>query len=196
MAFLVSFNGQFQKISVADLRQAYNISKSKRSSEVNLHTENNSQSEPKGTSHFSQAYKRTEESKRSLQKNFYAKDIMTSPTLIIRESQKITEAFDLMNKKNIRHLPVLDEKDLLCGIISDRDILNYSNLRGTIKEAMTKKVITCMTSTLAQDIARVMVENKVGALPVVDKDYNVVGMITNTDILELTIKHFHYERSI
>jgi acetoin utilization protein AcuB len=101
-----------------------------------------------------------------------------------------------MQERRIRHLPVTREDGLL-GILSDRDIrlnlpspantlsvweVNYLLARLTVAEVMTRVVITVGADRDVAAAAHLMLEHKIGALPVV-ADGHLVGIITETDLL-------------
>ncbi len=98
-----------------------------------------------------------------------------------------------MHLANIRHIPVVDEKGNLIGILSDRNILRA--VGGTaseddelgndfvIGEIMTRDVRTVSKETPAFKAAEIMIEQKIGALPVTGEDGQLIGMVTETDYL-------------
>jgi acetoin utilization protein AcuB len=107
-----------------------------------------------------------------------------------------------MRVRKIRHLPVLDDKGRLAGIVTDRDLRqvifepsiqeqlgNLPNVLNvlTVKEVMTWGVVTVQPQTGIREAARIMHEQKIGALPVVQGD-RVVGMLTETDVLKIFVK--------
>jgi len=108
-------------------------------------------------------------------------------------TDRLLDLYALMSDRRIRHLPVLDQGRLV-GIISDRDILTYGqkqsgclvfppNLRAS--DIMTADVVSCTPDTpLAQAAAR-MVDLKVDALPVIDAQSHLVGVVTASDIMGL-----------
>jgi acetoin utilization protein AcuB len=124
------------------------------------------------------------------------KDWMTAPPLTASPDTGVFEARRLMQERRIRHLPVTREDGLL-GILSDRDIrlnlpspantlsvweVNYLLARLTVAEVMTRVVITVGADRDVAAAAHLMLEHKIGALPVV-ADGHLVGIITETDLL-------------
>jgi acetoin utilization protein AcuB len=108
-----------------------------------------------------------------------------------------------MHEHQFRRLPVVDEKGRLVGIVSERDLLYASPPPSTLLsglelnhllaelqtgEIMTREVITTTPDTFVEDAARLMVDNKIGGLPVVDEDNQVVGVITETDVFKAFIE--------
>jgi len=123
-------------------------------------------------------------------------DIMTTPALTVGLDMPVLEARQLMERQRIRHLPVTDGGRLM-GIITDRDIrlnlpspatslsvweVNYLIARLTVGSVMRRAVITIDQHREAAEAARIMLDHKIGALPVVDGGV-VVGIVTETDML-------------
>ncbi|MBI2000716.1 MAG: CBS domain-containing protein [candidate division NC10 bacterium] len=105
-------------------------------------------------------------------------------------------AMTLIRQKGIRHLPVV-ERGRLVGIVTDRDIrqaspspatslevheLHYLLEKIKIREIMTRKVYTVTPDSPIEEAARLMLQHKIGGLPVL-QDGDLVGIITETDIL-------------
>lgn len=125
------------------------------------------------------------------------RDCMTSPATTIGPDAPFQEALELMRQHHFRRLPVVDFQGALVGIVSERDLLhaapspasslsmwelNYLLWKLQIKTLMTEKVISVTPETPIEVAARIMVERKIGGLPVVDVNGHVIGVITETDI--------------
>lgn len=130
------------------------------------------------------------------------KDRMTRPPITAPPEMPMQEALKLMRERRIRRLPVVDKKGKLIGIVSDRDLLhaspsdatslsvwelNYLLSKVTLKDVMTKNVITVTPETPVQEAARIMAEKKIGGLPVVQAG-KVVGIITETDLFRVLLE--------
>ena len=104
----------------------------------------------------------------------------------IRENQKVRECIDALNSKKVGALLVVDEKDALKGIVSERDILRkgFSNLDKSVGDIMTPaaKLITSDKSENIVDVMKKMNDNKVRHLPVMDKD-KLVGLVSIGDVI-------------
>jgi len=125
-------------------------------------------------------------------------DCMTRPAVTIPWDALTGVAWKLMRARKIRHLPVLDDKGSLVGIVTDRDLRqvifdpviqeqlgNLSRALNllTIREVMTWGVVTAHPLTEIRRAARIMREQRIGALPVVE-DNKVVGILTETDVIQ------------
>jgi acetoin utilization protein AcuB len=123
-------------------------------------------------------------------------EIMTTPAVTVGVDMPVLEAQKLMVTSRIRHLPVTEGGRLL-GVVTDRDIrlnlpspatslsvweINYLIARLTVESVMTKAVITVTPERDAAAAAHLMLDHKIGALPVVDHGM-VVGIVTETDML-------------
>lgn len=124
------------------------------------------------------------------------RDLMTKEPLTVSLDTPVVEARRTMVDRRIRHLLVTDG-GRLAGIVTDRDIrlnlpspatslsvweINYLLGRMTVGSIMTSTVITVEPGRDAVAAARLMLDHKIGALPVVDTG-TVVGILTETDIL-------------
>jgi CBS domain-containing protein len=124
------------------------------------------------------------------------KDIMVKEVATLDIDDELSLANDIMRLGRIRHLPVVSGENLV-GIISERDLfrsslaqaLGYGNkdtrevmktLR--IRDVMVKQLATVTPDTKLKDAVALMVDRKIGCLPVV-RDNKLLGLITETDIL-------------
>lgn len=122
---------------------------------------------------------------------------MSHPVTTVTADMPIVDALNLMQRERIRRAPVVRDGRLI-GIVSDKDLLNaspspatslsvwemnYLLSKITIKDVMTKKVLTVTEDTPIEEAARIMVDNKIGGLPVMRGDL-VVGIITETDLFK------------
>jgi CBS domain-containing protein len=119
------------------------------------------------------------------------RDLMTYPVMCALSTDRLLDLYALMSDRRIRHLPVLSQGRLV-GIISDRDILTYGqkqsgclvfppNLRAS--DIMSADVVSCTPDTPLAEAAARMVDIKVDALPVVDENNHLVGVVTASDIM-------------
>lgn len=131
-----------------------------------------------------------------------AVEIMVSPVATLSSASMISDAVQLFQAKKFRHVPVISRQKGLIGMVSDRDVLRYlgeksiskDNIPHTelnnITEVMTTDVVSASSCTDVRYIARLFVEGRIGAMPIVDNE-KLVGMITRSDILRAVMKNFH-----
>jgi acetoin utilization protein AcuB len=125
---------------------------------------------------------------------------MKKDLITITKDERMTTARKIMKEKNIRHLPVVDGKKLI-GLVTNMDIrkaeaspatsleireLHYLLDKITAGEIMTRNVITISPDISIEEAATLIHDNKIGCLPVVE-DGNLVGMITENDVMEILI---------
>jgi CBS-domain-containing membrane protein len=93
----------------------------------------------------------------------------------------------LMERHRVRRLPVVDDDGFVAGIVVERDLLiaadRYLNSPVDVARIMTRNVVTVGEATPVVDAAMLMVERKIGGLPVVDASRKLLGIITETDML-------------
>lgn len=134
-------------------------------------------------------------------------ELMSRQVITIEASESCYEAAARMCRRRVRHLPVVDADGLLVGIVTDRDLRHRlfapavfraigsvpveSILRDiAVKEIMSSPVVTAAPGDDLETAARLMLEDKVGSLPVVDRG-RVVGLITETDLLRQIVRADH-----
>jgi CBS domain-containing protein len=115
------------------------------------------------------------------------RDLMSTSLLTVNASETIREAHAEMELGTVRHLPVVDDRGRLVGVLSDRDILRTRSSRKPprVADVMSRDVVTTRPDANAYVAADVMLDRKISSLPVVDDAGVLVGLITQTDYLEL-----------
>lgn len=126
----------------------------------------------------------------------FVRDRMTMEPVTIAPDTPFLEAVRLLGANKFRRLPVVDKQGRLVGIVSERDLLraapaesnslevwevHYQFSKLKVRDVMIRPVITTTSETPIEEAARVMVEQKIGGLPVVEGE-EIVGIITKTDI--------------
>ena len=122
-------------------------------------------------------------------------DVMTRAPLTVTATETIGEADDLMSQNKIRQLPVVKGKELV-GIITDRDLLSFLSgsllaspeqrelaLKTRVREIMTSDPITVGPDDDLEEAVELLIEEKVGGIPVVDETEGLVGIVTYVDVL-------------
>jgi len=107
--------------------------------------------------------------------SFIIRDVVT-----ISPSQKVSEAFELMSKKSISGLPVIDG-DKLIGILTRRDV-NFADQSKDVRAVMTSDVKVAGADVTIEEAKHIMHHNRVEKLPVVDNNRKLLGLITIKDV--------------
>lgn len=131
------------------------------------------------------------------------RDLMNREVATVRRNDQLQLADDLMNLGRIRHTPVLDDDgDAVVGILSQRDLFRGALARALgygqhaqkkvlgmlfVKDVMTSDPITVAPELPLADAARIMLDRKIGCLPVVEND-RLVGILTESDFLRLALR--------
>jgi len=116
---------------------------------------------------------------------------MSSPVYVITPTDTLAYARNLMFKKDVGRLVVVDRSEKPVGIITMADVVeavtgvNYAKTLDEIKvsEAMSKDLVTISPSRSIKAAAHLMIKHKIGGLPVVGKEDKLVGIITRTDLV-------------
>ena len=129
------------------------------------------------------------------------RDLMTTSPITVGPETPVLDARQLMIDKRFRHVLITDGPKLL-GIVTDRDIrlnlpspatslsvweINYLLARLTVESVMTKSLVIVSPRQDTREAALLMLDHKIGALPVVDGG-QLVGIITETDLLRAYVK--------
>jgi acetoin utilization protein AcuB len=124
-------------------------------------------------------------------------ELMTAEPASVRLDTPISRAWEVLRDLDVRHLPVVNQDRELVGILSDRDLAVAplppleTELLGPDRHRLDQPVSTIMSADVLaveveDDVTEaidLMVENKVGAVPVVDPERHVVGIISYLDVL-------------
>lgn len=127
-----------------------------------------------------------------------AQDIMTSPVTWLPSHSTLLEAWSTMKHKGIHHLPVTSVHGTLVGMISDHDLLPYAhelesvNSPGPSAEhklarVMSSRVLSATPTTEIREIAHVMLDEQVSAIPILDSSRHLVGILSTSDILRAIV---------
>jgi acetoin utilization protein AcuB len=120
-----------------------------------------------------------------------AVDLMTVAVTAVSPQLSIAEAHGLLLKLTARHLPVVEGKRWV-GILSDRDVLLrvghdgdgfvYPKLQ--VRDVMTPSPITAGKHTPVAQLASLMLEHKIDAVPIVARENELLGLVTSSDLLK------------
>jgi acetoin utilization protein AcuB len=129
---------------------------------------------------------------------------MTRHPITVSPDTPVAEALQMMREHNVRRFPVIDKKSKLVGIVTEKELLyaspspvtslsiheiHYLMSKITVDEVMTTELITVDEDTPIEEAALLMVDNNIGALPVM-RGQQLVGIITETDLFKTFIELF------
>lgn len=126
-----------------------------------------------------------------------ARDIMTLKPLTATITTSLAEVMDTMLDKGIRHMPIVNGDELV-GMISDRDLRQLSrdllsdrSARAQLQAPATKLMSADLLTADAEDdideVINLMVEHRVGAVPIINGDGNLVGIVSYIDVLRAAV---------
>jgi acetoin utilization protein AcuB len=125
---------------------------------------------------------------------------MSAPAIVVSPETPVAKAMEILRARRIGRLPVVDD-DRLVGIVSEPDLLRAMPSPATslsvwempellerlpVREVMTHDVVVVEPGTRVQDAAQLMVDRRIGGLPVVEAG-RVVGIITETDVFRVLV---------
>lgn len=126
-----------------------------------------------------------------------AEQIMSGSVVSIDPQSSLAEARKVVGQRRFRHVPVVTPGGRICGIVSDRDLFALVSRDDAqevleakvVADIMTRRVLTATADTNIREIARVLFEERIGCMPIVNQEDQVIGIITRSDILRALIKH-------
>ena len=150
--------------------------------------------------YVAETYQQTESYPQRREPAIRAKQIMTSPVFTLLPTAHLSEAWDVIIEKRFRHIPVLSSQEQLVGILSDRDVFcariesatateqtSTDVNRQVIQQIMAKNVLSASPEAEIRAIARILFEERIGAMPIVTEEGKLVGILTRSDILRTVV---------
>jgi acetoin utilization protein AcuB/CBS domain-containing protein len=128
---------------------------------------------------------------------------MRAPAVTINLAAPLSEALALMYEHDVRRLPVVVDTGELRGIITQGDIRGAEVLRASgadpfdvanalrqikVYAVMSEEPLTITPETGLREAAMIMIENKIGGLPVINDEHKVIGIITESDLFEALVQ--------
>lgn len=114
-----------------------------------------------------------------------AENGMIYDPITITKEHTVGDALALMTENKIGGIPVVDKDSKLIGIVTNRDLRFQKNMQKAIKEVMTSENLITIKNNSTEDVAEVLLRNKIEKLPVVDNNGVLVGLITYKDITKV-----------
>jgi CBS domain-containing membrane protein len=114
-------------------------------------------------------------------------EVMSTALLTVKPDESIDSADLEMKLAEVRHFPVIDSRNRLVGIVSNRDLLRAraGAKNRTIADIMSRRVQTVMATEPASRAAEILLEHRIGCVPVLGDDGHLVGIVTETDFLRI-----------
>lgn len=132
---------------------------------------------------------------------------MSKDPLTVSPSDTVGQAEELMYENHYRQLPVVENKQLI-GIVSDRDIRSFlaqpsfvepekraRALRTKVTDIMTAKPLTVSPEDDLREAVELLIEEKIGGIPVVDETEGLVGIVTYVDVLRFFLNRLEDEQA-
>jgi acetoin utilization protein AcuB len=144
-------------------------------------------------------------------KHYLVKDWMQKKVISAGPNMGMLEAHRLMSRNKIRRIPIVGRDDKLIGIVTRSDVrqaepseattlnvweMNYLLAKLKLSDIMTHDPLHVHSEDTIKTAATIMHENKIGALPVVDDNNRIVGILTESDIFRVLIEWFNEDMGI
>jgi acetoin utilization protein AcuB len=129
-----------------------------------------------------------------------ARDLMSAPVTSLPSDSTLLDAWTSMSDKGFHHIPVTSMHDSLVGMVSYRDLLRHAPelitaadtrqaSRRRLADIMTSRVISATPVTEVREIARVMLDEQIHAVPILDHHRRLVGILATRDLLQGIANH-------
>jgi len=136
-------------------------------------------------------YSRTATDDRKGVGELLAAKAMSAPVVSVEEKTSLAKARALYVHFGFHHFPVLASDKSLCGILTEPQILDVDPAEGgaLVSTVMQRRVLTATLDTPLRTIARVMIDENISCMPVINSSRRVVGIVTYTDVLRCIVEH-------
>ena len=126
-----------------------------------------------------------------------ARELMTPDPFTLEATATVADALALLRELDVRHLPLINDDREVVGMLSDRDLRGLALVEPTeewprgrldilVSEVMSTDVLAVELDTPADEIIELMLEYKIGAVPVVNVERHLIGIVSYIDVL----RHF------
>lgn len=132
-------------------------------------------------------------------------DVMTRDPMTLAPTETVGQADEVMTQNRFRQIPIVTKKELV-GIVTDRDVRSFLSgsllansqdrdraFNTPVQEIMTTDPITVSPDDDLQEILEVLIEEKIGGIPVVDETEGLVGIVTYVDVLRCFLNRLQEE---
>ena len=116
---------------------------------------------------------------------------MSHAPITIRDDTDYWKASEIMREKDLHHIPVINQDETVVGILTLRDLkmaaMHFGEAHVEVSEVMHSPVVTVAPGQALADAARIMIDNRIGGLPVLNDGGQIVGILTETDLLRALV---------
>jgi len=116
-----------------------------------------------------------------------AKDLMTPAPVAIDAGAPVSKAVELLASADIRHLPVVDARGAIVGMISDRDVSGEVTKAAPASSVMSAPPICAREDADVSSLAKLMVDHRIGAVAITSADGRLVGIVSYVDVLRTLV---------
>ncbi len=120
-------------------------------------------------------------------------EIMSKKLIELEEALSVEEAWERIKDHEIKYFPLVNSEGKLLGMLTERDILRELRAGGkkTLKELVADRTLCADPDTAVAEAIQVFSDHKIEAVPVVDSKEKVVGILTQSELLQTMIKMTH-----
>lgn len=119
-------------------------------------------------------------------------EVMTRRPRTVRPTDTVTKVIEVLETADFRHLPVVDDEGALVGMLSDRDLGSRRKADldpdTRVEDLMSSSVVSVTTDAEIGDAVDAMLEQRIGAVPVVDDAGNLRGIVSYVDVLRALLE--------
>ena len=113
-------------------------------------------------------------------------EMMTRDLVVLHKRDMISRARRDMELSNIRHLPIVDSKGRLLGLVTQRDLASAGDDKDhAVSTVMRQDLVTVAPDTPAHEAAYLLLRHAIGCVPVTDGERTLVGIVTETDFVRV-----------
>jgi len=134
------------------------------------------------------------------------KDIMFSDPITLKVGEPFSRVAKLFHMHHIRHLPIVDGNNKLQGLVTERDLLRFMSPRAaengefvddgsrldeySLEQVMKRNLFSLAENDTLDKAVDLMIKYKLGCIPIVDREKNLKGIVTQIDVLRVLPEHF------
>jgi acetoin utilization protein AcuB len=121
-------------------------------------------------------------------------EIMSDQIITLTADANVADAWQLFQHHGFHHIPIIDENNLVLAMLSERDILQGPGVQKNINnesimQFASKRVFCFSPDTDIRQATRILYEYDLGALPIIDDNHQILGIVSRTDIIKV-VSHY------